>query len=192
MAARHGAPGAPAVPDRFPEGPALREIFAHPAYRWAYPLLGAGIALGYAWLLPGLELWSLGVWVIQFVTPVQLAFALAMGALLPLVILLNVYYWRHPSCCRRTSSTERAPIFSAILGGVIPNLLCCTPFIPVLLAVFLSGAALLAVSPPIQYVLNAYAWTFYAVAVLSTWWSIRMTARRYSKESLWYEAPSPE
>ncbi len=81
-----------------PEARALREMFSARAYLVAYPLLAVGIGLLYALVLPGFLLGTLAPWVLQFLRPSQLAFALAMGLLLPLVALLNIFLWRHPSC----------------------------------------------------------------------------------------------
>ena len=113
---------------------------------------------------------------------------IVVGPILLLALLLSVYLWRHPSCCVSSAGSKRSRIpVAAALGGIVPNLLCCTPFIPSLMAVFLSGTALLAVSPPIQHVLNVYAWAFCATAAASAWLSLRLTAKRYSRESLWRE-----
>lgn len=166
---------------RLPELPALRQMFSSRGYLLAYVPLGIGIAFLYTFLLPGLQLQSLAPWVLRFLTPAELLFALTMGILLPLVILLNVYLWRHPTCCPEPWNDRRdSTTVLAALVGLIPNLLCCTPIVPVLLAVFLSGAALLSISAPIQHALNVYAWALYAIAALGIWGSLRMAARRMS------------
>lgn len=113
---------------------------------------------------------------------------IVVGPILLLALLLSVYLWRHPSCCVSSAGSKRSRIpVAAALGGIVPNLLDCTHFIPSLMAVFLAGTALLAVSPPIQLVLNVYAWALYATAAASAWFSLRLTAKRYSRESLWRE-----
>jgi hypothetical protein len=63
---------------------------------------------------------------------------------------------------------------------VIPNALCCTPIVPILLAVFVSGAALVSISAPVQYFLGTYAALLYAASAFALWGSIRVASRRLS------------
>ncbi len=163
-----------------PEARALREMFSARAYLVAYPLLAVGIGLLYALLLPGFLLGTLAPWVLQFLRPSQLAFALAMGLLLPLVALLNIFLWRHPSCVVPNKARGNGALASVLLG-IVPNTLCCTPIIPTIFALFISGATLVSISAPVQYVLNVYGAVLYAVATVGVWISLRMAASRFQK-----------
>ncbi len=166
-----------------PEARAVREMFRVRAYLWTYPFLALGIGLLYALLLPGLTIGSLAPWVLQFLRPNELAFSVAIGLLLPLVALLNVFLWRHPSCvvpARRASNSGLAPI----LLSIVPNALCCTPIIPTIFALFATGATLISISTPVQYFLNVYASLLYALATLGVWVSLRSAARRFQMPSV--------
>jgi hypothetical protein len=161
----------------FPEVPALREVFSSSWYLVAYVAIAPMIGVAYALLLPGLILGSYQLWVLRFLSPTEATFAVAMGILLPLVLLLNVYLWRHPECRPAKGSAAGGPL-GALLVSVIPNALCCTPVIPLVLAVFVSGATLVSISAPVQYFLGTYAAVLYAVSALALWGSMRVTSRR--------------
>ena len=162
---------------RFPEIFALRRVFASRWYLVTYAALAPPIGFAYALLLPGLIFGSYGLWVLRFLTPTEGAFALAMAVLLPLVLVLNVYLVRHPECRPAKRAGAGAPL-GALLLSVIPNALCCTPIVPVLLAAFVSGAALVSISAPVQYFLGTYSALLYAVSALALWGSIRVASRR--------------
>ncbi len=162
---------------RFPEGPAIREVFSSPKYIAAYAVSAPLVGVAYAILLPGLTLSSYQLWVLRFLTPTEAVFAGAMAVLLPLVLLLNLYLWRHPECRRAGRSTAGVPL-GALLVSVVPNALCCTPVIPLVLAVFASGASLVSISAPVQYFLGTYAAALYAVSAVALWGSIRVASRR--------------
>ncbi len=161
----------------FPEAPALREIFSSPSYLIIYLTSAPLVGVSYALLLPGLTLGSYQLWVLRFLTPAEAIFAGTMGILVPWVLLLNVHLWRHPECRSTERSTAGGPV-GALLVSVIPNALCCTPIIPLVLAVFVSGATLVSLSAPVQYFLGTYGAVLYAVSALALWGSIRVASRR--------------
>ncbi len=161
----------------FPEAAALRRIFSHWPYLAAYPTAAVGVGLLYALLLPGLLLGGLQWSYLRFLTPAQLILAAGMGILLPLVFLLEVFLWRYPVCVFPRRAGKAGPLAS-ILMSVVPGLLCCTAFIPAVLALFVSGTALLTLSPAIQYYLGTYAPILYSGSLLLVWASLRMAARR--------------
>jgi hypothetical protein len=162
----------------FPEVRALRTVFAQRAYLLALVVLSPMVGLLYAWLLQAALLRTVQLWVLQYVTLPELLFSLAMAFLVPAAILMNVYLRRHPNCdCAPRGHAGKGPLLSLAVG-LVPNLLCCSPFVPAVLAIFLSGAALIAVSGPIQYLFGAYAPLFYTVAALSAWGSLRIASRR--------------
>ncbi len=166
----------------FPEGPALRTLFAERLYLAAYFPLVALVGFAYAILLAGLELGGFGLWVLNFLTPPQAFFALAAGVVLPLVFLLNLFVWRHPTCLPPGRPGSGGLALPSVLLGILPNALCCTPIIPTILALFLSGSTLFAVSPPIQHFLAVDAPVLYALSALAMWASLRVIARRMAKE----------
>lgn len=162
----------------FPEARATREVLSHRRYLVGYLASTPLVATAYGILLPGLLLGTFGFWVLRFLTPLEAAFALVMGALLPLVLLVNIYVWRNPACCGGKVAGEGRTV-GALLLSVIPNALCCTPVIPALLALFASGSTLLAASASTQYWLGTYAGVLYAISALALWGSLRVTARRF-------------
>ncbi len=162
---------------RFPELLALRVVFSRRRYLGAYLVAAPVVALGYGLLLPSLLLGAFGLWVLRFLTLLQATFAIAMGALLPMALLVNLFVWRNPQCCSlgRTGEGRTA---GALLLSVIPNALCCTPVIPALLALFVSGGTLVAASASTQYWLGTYAGVLYGISALALWGSLRVAARR--------------
>ncbi len=172
MNAEHGA-----AHGRFPEATALRQLSAHPAYLAPYPALAFGIGILYALLLPGLLLGGLRWEYLRFLTPSQIAFAVGIGLLLPLVILADVFLWRHPRCAV-PGGRPRAAVASSLLVSIVPNALCCTPIIPSLLALFVSGSTLVTISVPVQHALAVYEPELFIVSLLLLWLAIRLAARR--------------
>ena len=162
----------------FPESRALRRIFGRRSYLASYPFMVLGVGSLYALLLPGLPLGTLAPWVLQFLKPSELAFAITMGLLLPLVALLNVFLWRNPSCSVSTKHRSNGSLMSVLLG-VVPNALCCTPIVPAAVALFASGATLIAISAPVQYFFNTYAWVLYLLATVGVWFSLRIASLKY-------------
>ncbi len=161
-----------------PEALALREMFLTKTYLVGYPFLALGVGFLYALLLPGLPLGTLAPWVLPFLKPSELVFAILMGLLLPLVALLNVFLWRHPSCVLPSPSGSGRGLASALFS-IIPNAFCCTPFVPTVVALFASGSTLIAITAPVQYFFNVYAWVVYALAALGVWASLRIAAHRF-------------
>jgi hypothetical protein len=148
-------------------------------YLAAMVTLSGGIGFGYALLLAGLPLQTLQPWVLQFLTLEQAVFAMIMGVLISLVIVLSIFSFvrRLP---RVSPSGPGARSWVSVLVGLASSALCCTPVVPALLALFLSGASLVSVSAPIQYYLGTYAVVLYAAATLGMAWSVRGLARRIS------------
>lgn len=163
----------------FPEARALRRIFGRRPYLASYPFMALGVGSLYTLLLPGLPLGTFAPWVLQFLKPSELAFAIAMGLLLPLAALLNVFLWRNPSCSVSTKHRPNGSLMSVLLG-VVPNALCCTPIVPAAVALFASGATLIAISAPVQYFFNTDAWALYLLATLGVWLSLRTAATRFT------------
>jgi hypothetical protein len=144
----------------------------------AFAGLSPATGLLYVWLLQAALLGTAQLWILRYVTLPELLFSIAMAFLLPIAVLVNLYIRRHPNCGCLPGRTAEEGLLPALVVGLIPNLLCCTPFIPAVLAIFLSGAALLSVSGPVQHFLGVYAPLLYLLSALSVWGAIRIACRR--------------
>lgn len=163
---------------RFPEAQALRIILSDRRYLAAYMIGAPLLGLLYALFIEGLLLGTFALWVLRYLDPAGLFVSIGMGMLVPLILLINVYVWRNPSCCAvGAGGRGEGSAVGSLLLALIPNALCCTPIIPAVLALFLAGAPLLSVSVPIQYYLNAYRPLFYGLALLAMWWGLRVAGR---------------
>ena len=170
----------------FPEVKALRTILAERTYLLAFVALSPVVGLLYAWLLQAALLGAVQPWVLRYVTLPELLFSLAMAFLVPAAILVNVYILRHPNCDCAPRGHAREWLLPSLVVGLVPNLLCCTPFVPAVLAIFLSGAALFSLSIPFQHFLGVYAPLLYTLSALSVWGSLRIASRRLARPE-----PSP-
>ena len=162
----------------FPEVKALRTVFVERSYLLALAGLAPAIGLLYAWLLQAALLGTVQLWVLRYVTLPEVLFSLAMAFLVPAAVLVNLYLRQHPSCDCAPGGHAGSGLLPSLVVGLVPNLLCCTPFVPAVLAIFLSGATLLSVSGPVQYFLGAYAPLLYTLVALSVWGSLRIASRR--------------
>ncbi len=171
----------------FPEGRALRTVFAERAYLLALAALSPMVGLLYAWLLQAALLGTIQPWVLRYITLPELLFSLAMSFLVPAAVLVNVYILRRPNCDCAPRGHAGEGLLPSLVVGLVPNLLCCTLIVPAVLAIFLSGVALISVSGPIQYFLGVYAPLLYTLSVLSVWASLRIASRRLAGPE-----PSPE
>jgi len=164
-------------PVRFPEAIALEAVFAERAYLAAYPVLVAAVGIGYAVLLQTLLLGGFDWAYLRYLSlPTGLLVA-GMAVLLPMIILLNFYLWRHPQCARAPGNGSGAALSPAL--ATLPSMICCGPLLPSLLALFVSGTTLSTSVPQLQYWIGALEPYLYAGALLLLWGSLRMAARRY-------------
>ncbi len=163
----------------FPEFRAARAVFRNKRYLGAYPLLVLLTGLAYAFLLSWLSVGTVALWGLRFLTPLQVTLTLGFAFLFPWLVLVDVYLWRHPTCIfpGRIRGGEGTPVVGVLLG-ILPNALCCTPIIPTLLALFVSGSTLLSVSVPVQYAIASYEPEFYAASLILLWIAIRLASRR--------------
>jgi hypothetical protein len=166
---------------RFPEVAAARLMFRERPYALIFAGLVPSVGFAYALLLPGLILGSFNLVALDFLTATQAAFAVAMGLLLPMVVLLNVYLWRHPACVVSTARRGRSALSGALLG-ILPNAFCCSPVLPTLVAVFAAGGSVVAVTAPLQHFFATYEAPFYVAATLLMWVGLRTAARRLDPE----------
>ncbi|MCI4352980.1 MAG: hypothetical protein L3K14_06290 [Thermoplasmata archaeon] len=157
-------------------------MFREGPYALTYVGLAVLTGFAYALLLPGLLLGSFELVALHFLTWTQAVFAVAMGLLIPMVVLLNVYLWRHPACVVSTTGPRGRSAASGALLGILPNALCCSPVLPTLVAVFAAGGSAVAITAPLQYFFATYEAPFYAVAALLMWVSFRTAAQRLDSE----------
>lgn len=166
-------------PRNLPEGAALRELFSHRAYLLAYFPLALCVGLGYLFLLEWISLGTVAIWALHFLPLPLLVLSVGFGGLFPLLILLDVFLWRNPRCVipgkgRHVEGTT----VTAVILGVVPNLLCCTPIVPTVLALFITGGTLLSISAPIQHTMAVYETEFYAASLVLLWVAIHLAALR--------------
>lgn len=174
-------PGHESLPakKRFPEAQAIREVLSHRPYLAVYLVSAPLVTFAYMLLLPGLLFDTFALWVLRYLTPTETLFALAMGVLLPLALVMSAYLWRHPRCEIEGQAASHGPFMSLLLS-IVPNALCCTPIIPLVLALFVSGSTLISISAPVQYYLGTYASILYTLSALALWWSIRNVSGKLS------------
>lgn len=168
---------------RFPEFRAGRKLLVHPRYVLAYIVSVPLVALTYALLLEWISLGVVGMSMLRFLTLSQVVLVIGFAVLFPWVILLDIYLWKHPVCAidgkeLRTGDTTLA----GALLGFLPNALCCTPIIPSLLALFISGGTLVEASAPIQHAINVYEPVLFGISLITLWFSIRLASRRLEWE----------
>jgi hypothetical protein len=156
------------------ERSALGALLAGRAYLSLFLALSGSVSVLYMFLLPSLPLGALVPYAIEFITPVQVAFALIFGVLISLVVSLNVYAFRI-----RASSTKSLTVGSVLASLV--NGLCCTPLIPSLVAMTgVSTPVLYEISPRLQAFFEFNSQYFYALSVILLLISVHYLSRSIS------------
>jgi hypothetical protein len=156
------------------ERSALAALFAGRAYLFLFLALSVSVSVLYMFLLPSLPLGALVPFAIQFITPVQVAFALIFGVLISLVVALNVYAFRI-----RASSAKSLTVGSVLASLV--NGLCCTPLIPSLIAMTgVSTPVLYEISPRLQAFFEFNSQYFYALSAVLLLVSVHFLSRNIS------------
>lgn len=157
---------------------AFREVLASPGRRLAVVVLAALIALGYTLLLPFdfTQRLELANW--DFLTVSQAVWSVVLGAGMGLVLVVQGYAMRRVA--RAKAATGAAGGVAFVLS-LLPSFLCCTPFIPTLLAfVGLSGVSLYSTTGAVQHVFAAYQGEFLAGSLLlllgTAWWGLHKVA----------------
>jgi hypothetical protein len=113
-------------------------------YLYSFALFSSLITALYFVLLPSLPNGSLNLNVVQFITPLQVVFAVIFGVMLGLIITFNV------AALHMNAEGTKTVMFGSVLSSLV-NGLCCTPVIPSLIAFFgASSAVAFRYSPPIQ------------------------------------------
>lgn len=133
----------------------LPRMLGEKKYLTMYFALATSVTILYIFLLPTLPFGAFVPQAVRFITPPQLVFAFAFGWLLALLITANVY-----ARGVGASTNKVAPIAPVVTSVV--NVLCCTPVIPVALAI-ISGTVPVAagLSPSVQFFFERYYYVFY-------------------------------
>jgi len=100
-------------------------------YRLLFLLVAAFVTGAYTVLLPFsfTQRLSLENW--HYLTPELAAFSIAFGLLIALTLTVQVY-----AMSRVMQVNGQALTVGAVIASLLPNMLCCTPIVPTLLAVF--------------------------------------------------------
>ena len=153
---------------------AMSMLFSQRGYAAAFFILSALVSIFYLYLLPSLPDGAFTLYAIEFITPLQVAFALVFGILFSLVIVLNAYSFKI-----RAAGAKGLTIGSVLASLV--NGLCCTPLIPTLLALFgASTPVLFDYSPRIQAFFEFNYPYFYLLSALSLVVSVHYLSRNIS------------
>ncbi len=156
------------------ERSALEALFGGRGYLLFFIALSVSVSVLYMFLLPSLPLGGFVSYAIEFITPVQVAFALIFGVLIGLVVTLNVYAFR-----LRASSAKSLTVGSVLASLV--NGLCCTPLIPSLIAMTgVSTPVLYSISPRVQLFFETNSEYFYSLSVALLLISVHYLSRSIS------------
>lgn len=158
--------------------PALREVFASRGRRVGFVVVAALVTGLYTLLLPfdftqRLELANWG-----FLTASQAAWSVVLGLGMGFVLVVQAYAMRRVARARTASGAVGGVAFVASL---LPSFLCCTPFVPTLLAlVGLSGMSLYTTTGAVQHVFavdqDVFLGASLALLALTGWWGLHKVA----------------
>jgi hypothetical protein len=150
---------------------ALGAVFTGRAYLSLFIGLSVSISVLYLFLLPSLPEGALVPYAIDFITPIQVAFALIFGVLISVVVTLNIYAFRIHA------SSVKGITVGSVLASLV-NGLCCTPLIPSLIAVTgVSTPVLYTISPRIQGFFESNYPYFYALSAILLLVSVHYLSR---------------
>lgn len=153
---------------------------AERASRGLFLVLAIVITAGYSIVLPFTFTQRLGLANWQFLTGRLLAFAVALGAGMAVVLTLQAYAVRRAAAARRAGGSAASGLAMAV--SVLPTFLCCTPVIPTLLATAgLSAISVYSTTSSLQrfFALHQTAFFAFSLALLAAtgWWSLRRITR---------------
>lgn len=124
----------------------VADIAAVPRYRLIFVLVAAAVTVIYSILLPFSLTQRLSVDNWHNLTPELTVFSLAFGILIAFIVTVQVY-----AMSRIVRGSGQALTVGAVLASLLPNMLCCTPIVPTLLAIFgLSTVSVYGLSGRIQ------------------------------------------
>lgn len=148
------------------ESNAIRMILKNSRYVLLLVSLSIVFTALYLVLLPSLPNGTVSLTFVRFITPIQIVFSIIFGVLLGLTITLNLSIRGI-----RNSSKSKNAATEASAGAVLStfvNLLCCTPIVPSIIALFgASTPFLFAYSVPVDaFFENNYIYFYFISAIL--------------------------
>ncbi len=142
-------PGSRTKPGLSALGAAAREVLGTPGRRLAAAVVSALVALAYTLLLPFdfTQRLSLANW--DYLTAYQAAWSVVLGLAMGLVIVIQVHAMRRVAQARAAAGAAGGVAF---VVSLLPSFLCCTPFVPSVLAfVGVSGLSLYSTTGAVQH-----------------------------------------
>ena len=161
-------------------GTVLRAVVADRVSRVLFVLLTVVVTVAYSVTLPFAFTQRLSLRNWQFLTPLLVVFAVALGVGMAFLLTVQVYAFRRAAAVRRASGDSALSGF-ALLVSLLPTFLCCTPVIPTVLATFgLSAISVYSTTRSLQQFFeihqNAFVAASLALLALTAWWSLRRVA----------------
>lgn len=158
-----------------------RAVAADRVSRVVFAALAVLVTFAYTIVLPfaSTQRLSLANW--QFLTGRLLGFAVALGVGIAIVLTVQLHAVRRAFTLRRTAA-DGAGSGLALLTGLLPTFLCCTPIIPTVLAgVGVSTLSVYTTTRSLQHFFAVHETAFFAASLgllaLTGWRSLRQVAR---------------
>lgn len=148
------------------EGNAIRAILNDRLYALLMISLSIIITVIYLILLPSLPNGTISPKFIRFITPLQVIFSIIFGTLLALIIVLNLYFRRVRKVLKSGSAASNTTVTA--VASTFVNLLCCTPILPSIIALFGASTPLIFnLSVPVEaFFENNYIYFYFMSAIL--------------------------
>lgn len=146
-----------------------------------FAAVAAGVTLLYTLLLPFAFTQRLSFANWRYLTGGLLAWSLLLGAGMGFVAAVQAYAVRRLAASRPSDRSVTVGGI-ALLGGVLPSLLCCSPIVPTALGLLgVSTVGAFRLTGDLQYFFASHETDFLlgslALVLLSGWWGLRQTAR---------------
>jgi hypothetical protein len=148
------------------EGNAIRAMLQDRFYALLLVSLSIAFTAIYLVLLPSLPNGAISLTFVRFITPIQIAFSIIFGLLLGLIITLNLSIRGIRNRAKSKNATAGASA-GAILSTFV-NVLCCTPVVPSVVALFGASTPLVfGYSVPVEaFFENNYVYFYFISAIL--------------------------
>ncbi|MCL4422469.1 MAG: hypothetical protein M1115_04760 [Actinobacteria bacterium] len=157
---------------------ALSEVFATTGWRLAFVVVTVVVALAYTLLLPFdfTQRLELANW--DYLTSYQATWSVLLGLGMALVLVVQVHAMRKVTKAKASAGAVGGASF---VISLLPSFLCCTPFVPTVLAfVGLSGFSLYSTTGSVQHFFAVHQTEFlagsFALLLLSAIWGLHKVA----------------
>ncbi|TCO59286.1 hypothetical protein [Actinocrispum wychmicini] len=154
------------------------EVLTSPGRLVGFAVAAVVTGVAYTILLPFgyTQRFSTANW--AYLTPAMIAWSVILGLGMAFVLVVQIYAIRQVAAGRSAVTAG----WLAVLGSLLPSLLCCSPVLPTLLAfVGLSTAQVYGTTGAWQYFFATHQTEFLAgslaVLVATAWWGLRRIAR---------------